>query len=306
MAQTPPRESGTLRGVFPILATCFHPDGHIDYDSQERLIEFCIKGGVHGLVMMANASEGHLMSDAEKQALLTFGLETARGRAPIIATVNHPSATVVAEAAVFAQESGAAAVMAMPPFFGRWRAGQDEIFRYFESLNRAVGIPIVLQDHMLSDIPIPVGFLTQMARELDKFLYVKLESGNIIHKARMILEATGSDLRGVFGGNSGIFLPEEMEAGCCGTMPACYMPEVFRKVWDLVAEGKMDAAVAYFTPFSRLAAYEKDVCNRCVWKELLVRRGVIASGAVREPKPAFADAWQIDQFLRVASRAGLI
>ena len=62
----------TLRGIYPILATCFHPTGEIDYDSQKSLINFCIESGVHGLVTLANASEGHLLSDTEKRDLLTF------------------------------------------------------------------------------------------------------------------------------------------------------------------------------------------------------------------------------------------
>lgn len=293
-----------LRGIFPILATCFDADGGIDYASQERLIEFCIDGGVHGLVMLANASEGHLLSEAEKRDLLAFGLGKIEGRVPVIATISHPASRVAAEMAATAEELGAAAVMALPPFFGRWRAGLGEIYRHFEVLDRAIGVPIVLQDHVLTDISLPVDFLTDMAGKLDRFQYVKLESGNILHKAR-VLGAAGDHLAGVFGGNSGIFLPEEREAGCCGTMPACYMPDVFRRTWDLLEAGQSDEAIAYFAPFSRLAAYEKDVCNRCVWKELLVRRQVIACGAVREPHPPHAGPEQIAQLVWVAERAGL-
>ena len=303
---TPDKTHPPLRGVFPILATCFHPDGSIDDTSQARLIDFCIESGVHGLVMLANASEGHLLSETEKRDLLTSGLHHINGRIPVIATVNHPAAAVAADMAARAEDQGAAAVMALPPFFGRWRAGPDEIHRHFETLNRAVTIPIVLQDHVLTDIALPIDFLARMAAALDRFQYVKLEAGNIIHKARKLLDAAGAHLTGVFGGNSGIFLPEEMAAGCCGTMPACYMPDVFRKTWDLVEAEKAEAAVRYFTPFSRLAAYEKEVCNRCVWKELLVKRNVIASGTVRDPKPAFADDWQINQLLQVARYAGLV
>ncbi|HZG58164.1 hypothetical protein, partial [Paenibacillus sp.] len=60
------------------------------------------------------------------------------------------------------------------------------------------------------------------------------------------------------------------------------------------------------SPYSRLAAYEKDVANRCVWKEILVARGVIAGNAVRQPKPSFADDWQLAQLTEVARRAGLL
>ena len=294
-----------LEGVFPILATCFDQTGAIDYDSQERLIEFCIDGGVHGLVALANASEGHLLSESEKRDLTALIVKRVQGRVPIIVTVNHPSSRVASEAAVRAQTDGASAVMALPPFFGRWRAGTGEIRSFYQALDDALDIPIVVQDHVLTDIVLTVGDLRQMADDLSNAAYIKLESGNILHKARMLIADDPPGLFGVFGGNSGIFLPEEMAAGCCGTMPACYMPEVFRKTWDTVRQDGCDAALDHFTPFSRLAAFEKDLCNRCVWKELLVRRRVIACGAVREPRPPFGDAWQIDQFLAMAKRLDL-
>ncbi|TLS49119.1 dihydrodipicolinate synthase family protein [Paenibacillus antri] len=300
------QETKLLQGVYPILATCFGADDEIDYDSQRSLIEFCIEGGVHGLVLMANASEGHLLSDQEKRDLLVFCMETIAGRVPVIVTVNHPSAKAAAEFARFAETNGAAAVMAMPPFFGRWRAGPDEISRFFGALNDAVTIPIVVQDHVLSDIQLPVSYLVDLAKKWPRVRYMKLESGNINYKAQQLLKAEGQPFLGIFGGNSGIFMPEEMESGCTGTMPACYMPEVFRATWDLMQEGRAEEAVAYFTPFSRLAAYEKDVANRCVWKEILVKRGVIAGNDVRQPKPSFAGDWQYDQLMRVAERAGLV
>jgi 4-hydroxy-tetrahydrodipicolinate synthase len=164
----------------------------------------------------------------------------------------------------------------------------------------------VIQDHVLTDISMPVSFMLDMARKLENVKYIKLESGNLIHKAMRIGELNKGELVGVFGGNSGIFMPEEVEGGCLGTMPACYMPEVFRKTWDMMESGKTEEAIEYFTPFSRLAAYEKDVCNRCVWKEILVQRGVIANRQVREPRPSFAEDWQFQQLLRTVRRVGLL
>lgn len=299
------KESDGFRGIYPILATCFTEDGSIDYKSQEHLIEFCLDCGIHGLVTLANASEGHLLSDAERQELQVFVIKQVKDQVPVIVTVNHPSAVVISESAVFAERAGASAAMSLPPFFGRWRGGPSEVSRHFEMLNDAVTIPVVLQDHVLSDIQLSADYLVELSERLENLRYIKLESGNIIHKARLFGETIGKSLDGVFGGNSGIFLPEEIEAGCCGTMPACYMPDVFRKTWDLIGTGNGEEAVAFFTPFSRLAAYEKEVCNRCVWKTLLVERGVIASDKVREPVPAFANYWQKEQLKHVAKQSGL-
>jgi 2-keto-3-deoxy-L-arabinonate dehydratase len=294
-----------LRGIYPILGTCFNDDESIDYESQRKLISYCIQSGIHGLVTLANASEGHLMSDEEKRHLLSFVIKEVDGRIPVVVTVNHPSSFCAAEMAQYAEAEGADAVMCMPPFFGRWRSGLGEIETYFTALNEAVNIPIILQDHQLSDISLPVDFLSSLSSRLENLKYIKLESGNIIHKARKLLAHQESSLTGVFGGNSGVFLPEEYQAGCCGTMPACYMPDKFVHTWKLLEVGKQKEAVEYFTPFSRLAAYEKDVANRCLWKEILVRQGIISSAKVRGPVPAFFEDWDINQLIQVAVESGL-
>jgi 2-keto-3-deoxy-L-arabinonate dehydratase len=295
-----------LEGIYPILATAFLADGRIDEASQARLVNFCIESGAHGLVTLANASEGHLLADEERRALLEFILREVDGRIPVVATINHPAARVAADLARSAEDMGASAVMSLPPFFGRWRAGPGEILRHFEVLDEAITIPIVFQDHVLSDIALGVDTLVDMAQRFERFSYVKLEAGNIIHKTNALVAAAGTALDGVFGGNSGVFLPEEHAAGCTGTMPACYMPDVFRRTWDLLQNGEHDAALRYFAPFSRIAAYEKDVANRCVWKSLLVERHVIDSAAVREPVPAFAGDLIREQLHAIARAAGLL
>lgn len=294
-----------LRGVYPILATCFKDDESIDYESEERLIDYCINNGVHGLVTLANASEGHLMSDEEKKELISFVIKKVNGRVPVVVTVNHPSSYCAVKMAKYAESKGADAVMCMPPFFGRWRSGLDEITNYFEAIDRAVNIPVILQDHQLSDISLSVDFIIALAGRLKNLEYVKLEFGNIIHKARKLLTHPNNTLKGVFGGNSGIFLPEEYEAGCSGTMPACYMPDKFNKTWELLEAGKSKEAVQFFTPFSRLAAYEKDVANRCLWKVILAKKGVISSAKTRGPVPAFFEKWNVEQLLKVAKEAGI-
>ena len=48
-------------GIHPILATPFHEDGSIDYESQDRLIEHLLEHGAHGLGLFGNASEGYTL-----------------------------------------------------------------------------------------------------------------------------------------------------------------------------------------------------------------------------------------------------
>ena len=87
--------------------------------------------------------------------------------------------------------------MSLPPFFGRWRAGNAEISRYFEIMDRAVDIPIILQDHVLSDISLSVGDLVALAERFEHLAYVKLESGKYYSQGSHVVS---SCKRGAVGG----------------------------------------------------------------------------------------------------------
>ncbi len=169
-----------LRGIYPILGTCFNDDETIDYASQERLIDFCIEKGSHGIVTLANASEGHLMLDEERRELLSFVIRNVNGRVTVVATINHPSSYCAIQMARYAEATGADAVMCMPPFFGRWRSGLGEIEAYFTAINNAVNIPIIIQDHQLSDISLTVDFLAMLSSKLENVKYIKLEFGKAL------------------------------------------------------------------------------------------------------------------------------
>jgi len=50
-----------LSGVYPIANTPFHPDGSVDFESQERLVDHLLEQGAHGLGLFGNASEGYTL-----------------------------------------------------------------------------------------------------------------------------------------------------------------------------------------------------------------------------------------------------
>src|SRR5690554_112797 len=164
-----------LKGNYPILATAWTDDGRFDPTSQARLIDWLIDSGVHGLVMQANASEGHDQSDEEKDQILKFGMERVAGRVPVIATVTHFAAEVAAEKARRAEDLGVACVMSMPQFFGNWGSDAAAVMSYYQALAEAVGIPVMVQDHPISGVPMNAEFLARLSTEIPNVSYFKLE-----------------------------------------------------------------------------------------------------------------------------------
>lgn len=279
-----------LRGNYPILATAWTDDGRFDRTSQARLIDWLIDSGVHGLVMAANASEGHAQSDEERAEIVAFSLKRVAGRVPVIVTVTHFAVEVACEKARRAEALGAACVMSMPQFFGNWGSDLAATLAYYRALAAAVKIPVMVQDHPVSGVAMNADFLTRLATEIGNVSYFKLEFTQSPYKmARVLAQANGA-VNGMFGGESGIYMIEEYERGGRGTMPACYMPQVFSQTFNLLEAGDYHAAHVVFDPYIPLLNFELRMANRNLWKCILKHLGVIASDRTRGPMPAYWDA----------------
>jgi dihydrodipicolinate synthase/N-acetylneuraminate lyase len=279
-----------LRGNFPILATAWTDEGRFDPASQARLIDWLIDSGVHGLVVAANASEGHAQSDAERERIVKFCVRRIAGRVPVIVTVTHFAVEIAREKARRAEDLGAACVMSLPQFFGNWGSDVAATFAYYRALAESVNIPVMVQDHPVSGVAMSAEFLTRLAAEIPNVSYFKLEFTQSPFKmARVLAQATGR-VKGMFGGESGIYFIEEYERGGRGTMPACYLPRVFSETFRLLEAGDANAAHALFDRYVPLLNFELRMANRNLWKSILKQLGVIASDRVRGPMPAYWDA----------------
>ncbi|TPW33471.1 dihydrodipicolinate synthase family protein [Martelella alba] len=81
-------------GVWPVMLTPFTEDREIDWASLERLIDWYIASGVHGLFANCQSSEMFFLSDAESEKLTRFVVDYVDGRVPVVAsghTGNAPS-----------------------------------------------------------------------------------------------------------------------------------------------------------------------------------------------------------------------
>jgi 4-hydroxy-tetrahydrodipicolinate synthase len=73
-------------GVWPVMLTPFDQNREIDWVSLEKLIDWYIAAGVHGLFAACQSSEMFFLSDAETVRLVRFVVEKAAGRVPVVAS----------------------------------------------------------------------------------------------------------------------------------------------------------------------------------------------------------------------------
>jgi 2-keto-3-deoxy-L-arabinonate dehydratase len=267
-------------GVFPILCTTFTDNGALDLESQERLVDYLLGAGAHGLGLFGNASEGYALSSVERTTILKMVRKKVDGRIPLVVSSGHTGTDVAAELSREARDLGADALMVLPPYYMKTDA--DGLMFYFDAISKAAGIPIMVQDApLMTQVPLPAALLGRMAREIEHVRLVKVEAPPTAPKVSAV--ASASDIV-IFGGLNGQFFIEEVERGSRGIMPGSDLIPMFVDVWNRLATGDRAGAWKAFTRALPLARFElQPGLGVSAMKHNLVAAGVIRSAKVRHP-----------------------
>jgi 4-hydroxy-tetrahydrodipicolinate synthase len=273
----------TWRGILPIIVTPFHEDKRLDEEGLAAIVEFNIAAGAHGVVGPAVASEFTTLSDDEKRRWIEVVALAAKDLIPFVATVTSGHAIPAADLGRYAQEMGAAGVMAMPP--PAQQLSGEGCYKFFQHLSESLDIPVCVQNFM-GPIGTPMGpeLLRRMCSELEQVRYIKEETIPEPRKIRDTIEAAGESCSGVFGGNGGLWLIDEYVRGSAGNMPACHTTDIVVRIWDQLEKGDVPAARELFNRLLPLINFER-LMSMAVYKEILRRRGIIRTGAVRGAIP---------------------
>lgn len=121
-----------LRGIIPPLLTPLRSRDELDHDGLSRLIEHVITGGVTGVFILGTTGEGPALSYRLRHELVELTTELVAGRVPVLVGVTDTSYVETLELAQRADQAGAAAIVAAPPYY--FPLSQPIVQRYFRQL----------------------------------------------------------------------------------------------------------------------------------------------------------------------------
>jgi 4-hydroxy-tetrahydrodipicolinate synthase len=130
----------------------------------EKLVEYLIGGGVHGLFVLGSSGEGASLDAAERAAVVRTVTGAARGRVPVLVGVIDTSSRRIVEYAEMAREFRADAVVAPPTFY--FVSNQPEILHFFRTVAKNSALPVVAYNlPQIVKVPLEPATVTQLARE---------------------------------------------------------------------------------------------------------------------------------------------
>lgn len=274
------------QGVFVIAATPFTADGALDLPSVNRLVDFYLARRVHGLTLLGLMGEAPRLTPAESIAVVRRTLERVQGRVPIVVGVSNADLTALTALAQESMAAGAAGVMVAPASGLR---GDDALFDYMAGVFRALdpATPVVYQDYPQSTgVPLTAACWSRMVEAFAPLVMLKHEDCPGLAKLSAIraAEAHGQRRVSILVGNNALYYPQELVRGADGAMTGFSYPEMLVEVYERFAAGDADGAEDVFDAYLPVLRYEAQPgVGLAVRKEILFRRGALASPAARTP-----------------------
>jgi len=251
---------------------------------------------VNGLTILGIAGEAHRLTDEERRRVVETVVKETRGRVPVAVGVSASGTHLATAFARMAREHGADALMVAPP---AGLKNLEAVADYYRIVAAATGLPIVLQDEpVTTQVNMPAPFIAQVCAEIAQIQAVKLEEPPTLPKITR-LRALFGDRVAIFGGLGGVYFFEELSRGADGAMTGFPYPEALRAIREHFVAGRRDEARALFYRWLPLIRYESQPGATPgtavgIRKEILRRRGWIASARVRPPAPTLDAATQTE------------
>jgi 4-hydroxy-tetrahydrodipicolinate synthase len=275
-----------LEGVYSVLPTPFQSTGDVDEESLRRVIDLFIAAGVSGVTALGVTGEVARLDDNERRRVLEVVVDQVGGRIGVVAGTTAEGTRVCIQHSRHAQQAGATAVMVSPPRMAKLNS--EAVVRHYRALADAVDIEIVIQDYPpISGFAMEPALLARMARDIPRARTIKLEDPPTPFKTSRILEAAAGTPVRIFGGLGGVFLLEELLAGATGAMTGFAFPEILVRIVSQFRAGHIDEAADTFYRAVPLMRFEfQEGIGMAIRKEVLHRRGALASPATRPPAAA--------------------
>jgi 4-hydroxy-tetrahydrodipicolinate synthase len=192
-----------LTGSLVAIITPMHEDGSLDLDRFRRLIDFHLKEGTDGFVVVGTTGESPTVDWDEHRLLIKTAIDHVAGRKPVIAGTGANSTREAIELSAYAKEVGADMGLSVVPYYNK--PTQEGMYQHFKAVVEAVDLPqIVYNVPSRTVADLSNDTLLRLAK-LPNIVGVKDATGNLERGVDLIRLAPADFA--IYSGDDGTALP---------------------------------------------------------------------------------------------------
>ena len=234
--------SGKLTGIFTPNLVPLDARGDINEAELRRYIDWLIDRGVHGIYPNGSTGEFTRYTVEERRRIIKIVCEQAAGRVPVLAGAAEANVKETIAACELYHDYGARAVAIVSPFY--YKLSPESVYAYFAEVARNSPIDVTLYNIPMFASPIDVPTLKRLAGEFEKIIGIKDSTGDVAFMCRMMnaVKPIRPDFSFLTGWDV-VLLPMLVMGVDGGTNATSgIVPELMRKLWDLIQANQIDDA----------------------------------------------------------------
>lgn len=285
-----------ITGIIAPVLTPVDDDGNLVADRITDSVEYTMECGCHAVVASGTGvQETAALAPEERKTVISETVSAIDGRVPILAGISYPAQPIVSELIAHAEEEGADAVLAMPP----WGVApsQSAIIRYYETIAAETELPILAYNNPSVTVDMSKETMLDVAK-IDGVEYVK-ESLRDWQKLAWLFERIHHEGHADVFATMDVLLPTLQTVGTGVVTPAPLTVPSMR-IYDAYEAGDIDRAIEIQRTFGDFPPEEADVGLTPVCKAATQLAGVDV-GPPRRPYDGLdetgreaIDAWMDD------------
>ena len=131
-----------LEGSIVALVTPMKAGGAVDWIALEKLLEWHLENGTHGIVPMGTTGESATLDTDEHLKVIKRTIEVVGGRVPVVAGTGSNSTAEAIHQTQEAERAGADACLLVTPYYNK--PTQEGLYAHYREIASATSVPIVL------------------------------------------------------------------------------------------------------------------------------------------------------------------
>lgn len=189
-------------GTLPALVTPFR-DGNVDEKALRALVDFCIEGGVSGLVPCGTTGESVTLSEEEHVRVVRIVVEHTKKRVPVVAGAGTVSTAHTIHLAEACRDAGADGLLLVCPYYNR--PTQAGLEAHFRAVAAKVSLPTILYNIPgRTGVDMTVETLERLS-DVKSIVAMKEATGNVLRSAQILAKL--GDRYDVLSGDDALTLP---------------------------------------------------------------------------------------------------
>lgn len=185
------------------LVTPFLPDGSVNYDKLDELIEYHIAHKTDAIIICGTTGESSTLTEEEHMECIKFTIQQVKKRIPVIAGTGSNATFTTIEMSREAVEYGADALLLVTPYYNK--ATQKGLIAHYKAVADEAKAPIILYSvASRTGLNIAPETAAELAK-IDNIVAIKEASGNISQITK-IMQLTDGKLD-LYSGNDDQIVP---------------------------------------------------------------------------------------------------